>query len=134
MEFPILELKTPWPLVNVEEDEGELVVRFHSDAFLWPAVDEVGQILLSLVDETDGGPFVLDFGNVDRVSGIGLEKLVRLNRKLAARGGRLAVRNAGSELRERLPELKDVSDASKNMPLGGPWHGHDCPQELESDT
>ena len=55
MELPILELKAPWPLVNVEEEDCELVVNFHPEAFLWPAVEEVGITLLCLVDETDGG-------------------------------------------------------------------------------
>ncbi len=27
MDWPIVELKMPWPLVNVEDDDGELVVR-----------------------------------------------------------------------------------------------------------
>jgi hypothetical protein len=95
---PILELKTPWPLVNVEEENCELVVSFHAEAFLWPAVEELGKILLSLVDETDGGQFVLDLGNVDSFSGVGLEKLVLLNKKLAVYGRRLMIKNAGPKV------------------------------------
>jgi MFS superfamily sulfate permease-like transporter len=132
MEWPILEMKTPWPLVNVEEEDGELVVHFHAEAFLWPTVEEVGRILLTLVDETEGSSLVLDFGAVDRVSGIGLEKLARLHRKLAMQGGKLAIRNAGLPLRQRLAFAKDIH-ADDDMPLGNPWHGYNCPQELEGD-
>jgi hypothetical protein len=95
---PILELKTPWPLVNVEEENCELVVSFHAEAFLWPAVEELGKTLLSLVDETDGGQFVLDLGNVESFSGVGLEKLVLLNKKLAAYGRRLVIKNAAPKV------------------------------------
>jgi anti-anti-sigma regulatory factor len=98
MEMPILEMKTPWPLVNVEEECGELVVRFHHEAFLWPSIEEVGRTLLCLIDETDGGPFLLDFGNVDHVTGFGMEKLVLVSKMLAARGRRLVLRNVGPNL------------------------------------
>jgi anti-anti-sigma regulatory factor len=98
MEPPILEMKTPWPLVNVEEENGELVVRFHHEAFSWPAIEEVGLTLLCLLDETDGSPFLLDFGNVDYVSGFGLEQLVLVSKKLATSGRRLVLRNVRPNL------------------------------------
>src|SRR5215467_11194566 len=98
MQPQILELKIPWPLVNVEEANRELVVSFHSEAFLWPAVEEVGITLLCLVDETDGEQLILDFDNVDRVSGVGLQKLVGLSKKLQAHGRRLRIKNAGQDL------------------------------------
>ena len=98
MDLPIVELKTPWPLVNVEEENGELVVRFHSESFLWPSVDEVGRTLFDLVQETEGCQFILDFANVDYLTGVGLEKLVLLNRKLHATGRRLIIKNVGTHL------------------------------------
>jgi anti-anti-sigma regulatory factor len=98
MELPILELKAPWPLLNVEEEDCELVVNFHPEAFLWPAVEEVGITLLCLVDETDGEQLILDFGNVDRVTGVGLQKLVRLSKKLQTNGRRLRIKNVGQGL------------------------------------
>src|SRR5438128_1579309 len=98
METPILELKVPWPLVNVEEENCELVVSFHAEAFLWPAVEEVGSVLLSLVDETDGAQFILNFGNVEHVTGVGVQKLVRLTRKLQSSGRRLLIKNVGQSL------------------------------------
>jgi len=98
MEPPIVELKTPWPLVNVEEKDGELVVSFHPEAFLWPSVEEMAMNLFSLVEETDGGQFVLDFGNVDYVTGVGIEKLVLLNKTLHSNGSRLIIQNVGTHL------------------------------------
>ena len=98
MEPPIVELKTPWPLVNVEEKDGELVVSFHPEAFLWPSVEEMAMNLFSLVDETDGGHFVLDFGNVDYVTGVGVEKLVILNKRLRSNGSRLIIQNVSAHL------------------------------------
>jgi anti-anti-sigma factor len=98
MQLQILEMKTPWPLVNLEEEEGELVVSFHPEAFLWPAVEDVGTTLLGLVNETDGGQFILDFDHVDYLSGVGLEKLVVLNKKLQCHGRRLMIKNVGPNL------------------------------------
>jgi hypothetical protein len=98
METPILELKTPWPLVNVEEKNGELAVSFHPDAFRWPCVEEVGGILLSLVDETVGSPFYLDFSNVECLTGLGLEKLALLNKQLHAAGSRLVIKNVATNV------------------------------------
>src|SRR5438270_13605792 len=98
MESLIIEVKTPWPLVNVEEDNGELVVSFHEDAFQWPSVEEVAAILLTLVDETEGGPLVLNFGTVGYLTGVGLEKLVLVNKKLTSQGRRLHIRNVDPEL------------------------------------
>jgi hypothetical protein len=107
MDLPIVELKCPWPLVNVEEERGALIVRFHADGFQWPAVEEVGTILCNLVEEADGAPLVLDFGNVNHVTGVGLEKLTALNKKLLARGGRLAIKNVDAHLMKRL-QLSDL--------------------------
>ena len=93
MDWPIVELKTPWPLVNVEDDDGELVVRFHADSFLWPSVEEVGRALLEVAQETDDCQFALDFANVDYLTGAGLEKLVLLNRELRNTNRRLIIKN-----------------------------------------
>jgi anti-anti-sigma factor len=93
MERHILELKTPWPLVNVEEEDGDLVVRFKAESFLWPSVDEVGNTLLELADETEDCRFVLDFSNIDYLTGVGLEKLVHLHKKLQSNGRRLIIKN-----------------------------------------
>ena len=98
MDWPIVELKMPWPLVNVEDDDGELVVRFHAESFLWPSVDEVGRTLLELTAETGDCQFVLDFTNVDYLTGVGLEKLVLLNRELQATGRRLIIKNVSAQL------------------------------------
>jgi len=102
MEPQILELKTPWPLVNVEEENGELVVSFHPESFLWPSIEEVGKTLLSLVDETEEDPFFLDLGNVDQFSGVALDKLVLLNDKLKIGGRRLVLKNVTYNLMEML--------------------------------
>jgi hypothetical protein len=107
---PILELKTPWPLVNVEEENCELVVSFHPEAFLWPSIEEAGKILLSLVDETDDGQFLLDFGNVDRLTGVGLEKLVLLNKRLETKGRRLKIKNVGPDLLKVFSARGVISD------------------------
>ncbi len=93
----ILELKTPWPLVNVEEENGDIVVRFHAEGFLWPCVEEVGRALSSLLDETEG-PFVLDFAHVTHMTGAGLEKLVRLNMRLDDKAGKLVIKNVAPNL------------------------------------
>src|SRR5271165_1313609 len=102
MEPQIQELKTPWPLVNVEEEAGELVVSFHPESFLWPSVEEVGKTLLSLVDETDDDPFFLDLSNVDHFCGSALDKLVHLKNRLSAQNRQLVLKNVTSSVMEKL--------------------------------
>jgi anti-anti-sigma regulatory factor len=112
----ILELKTPWPLVNVEEENGELVVSFHSESFLWPSIEEVGKTLLSLVDETEKDPFFLDMGNVDHFSGLALDKLVHLNNKLKIAGRRLVLKNVTPHLMEKL-QLTTLANECEFRPV-----------------
>lgn len=109
MDWPIVELKTPWPLVNVEDDNGELVVRFHADSFLWPSVEEVGRALFEVAQETEDCQFILDFGNVDYLTGAGLEKLVHLHNELKLTGRRLIIKNVCEPL-VRLLALASVSE------------------------
>ncbi len=77
---------------------ANLSCDFHAESFLWPAVDEVGRTLLELADETGDCQFVLDFATVDYLTGVGLEKLVLLNRELQATGRRLVIKNVSTQL------------------------------------
>jgi anti-sigma B factor antagonist len=77
-----------------------MVVTCNAGSFLWPSVDEVGSILLGLTEELEGRQLVLDFGDVDYLSGAALEKLVVLQRKAAAEGSTLIIDNVSSYLLE----------------------------------
>jgi anti-anti-sigma factor len=98
MEQQILEFKTPWPLMNVEDVAGELIVSFHPESFLWPAVEEIGIALDKLLEELEDCRFILDFANVDYLSGMGLEKLIHLHSQLKTKGQRLALKNVSPVL------------------------------------
>jgi len=108
------------PPVHVEQHAGTMVVTCNADSFLWPSVDEVGSILLGLAEELDGRQLVLDFGDVDYLSGAALEKLVVLQRKAASEGSTLIIDNVSSYLLEifSVTGLAGIMEVNPTCPAG----------------
>jgi anti-anti-sigma factor len=84
--------------IDVHGDRA--VVRIPAPSF--GAVDEepTDERFLSLFGQTDRAVLALDFANVSFVSSIGLATLLRLHKKLAAGGRRLAVLNVRPDIYE----------------------------------
>ncbi len=60
----------------------------------------IGEQLFSLVDESGRKKLLLNFGNVEYMSSAALGKLITLNKKVQAAGGRLVLCNIDPQIRE----------------------------------
>jgi len=75
-----------------ESKDGVLIIRFFPRVYLTGLVaEEVGDQLFKLVDEQGCRRLVLNFANVDSLTSLIIGKLVNLQKKIQAVGGRLAL-------------------------------------------
>ena len=72
------------------------------------SVQAIGEQLFSLVDELGRKQLLLDFGNVESLSGPVLGIMARLNKKVKAAGGRLIACNLDPQIYELLKGLGGV--------------------------
>ena len=63
-------------------------------------IQVIGEQLFSLVDESGRKKLLLNFGNVEYMSSAALGKLITLNKKVQAAGGRLVLCNIDPQIRE----------------------------------
>jgi anti-sigma B factor antagonist len=80
-----------------------------------PSVQELARELFRLVDVEKRGSLLLNFSAVDYLSSGVLGKLITLEKKLRAAGGKLTLTNLRPEIREvfamtRLDQLFDIRD------------------------
>ena len=97
--------------VNIEGDRA--VVRISAPHFGSVDGEPADARLLSLIGELDQNLLALDFGNVNFMSSLGLALLLKLHKRLAASGRRLAVLNLQPHVYElfsvtRLDTVLDV--------------------------
>src|SRR3974377_875551 len=87
------------------EDIGDVTVVNFTDRKILDEqnIQVIGEQLFSLVDEAGRKKVLLNFGNVEYLSSAALGKLITLNKKLQAVGGRLIMCNIG-------PEIYDVCE------------------------
>jgi anti-sigma B factor antagonist len=96
---------------------GEVtVVRFVDRKILDESnIQELGQELFQLVEEEHRNRLVLNFFNVEFLSSAALGKLITLDKKVKAHGGRLKLSNIRPEIYEvfaitKLNKLFDIKD------------------------
>src|SRR5205807_9142667 len=84
------------------EDIGDItVVNFVDKKILDEQnIQVIGEQLFSLVDELGRRKILLNFGNVEFLSSAALGKLITLNKKLQAAGGRLILCNIDPQIYE----------------------------------
>src|SRR5712692_2973030 len=84
------------------EDCGDItVVNFIDRKILDEQnIQKIGEDLFSLVDELGRKKILLNFGNVEYLSSAALGKLITLNKKLQAAGGRLILCNIDPQIHE----------------------------------
>src|SRR5438445_12410142 len=77
------------------EDIGDVTVVNFTDKKILDEqnIQIIGEQLFSLVDEVGRRKILLNFGNVEYLSSAALGKLITLNKKLHAAGGRLVLCN-----------------------------------------
>ena len=96
-------MKSPWPCLEVCHEDDRTVVRFAGLDRLDEFSSHGPRKELSRLDE--GSPqarLVLDLGNVRFVTGSALGRLVALNRRVRAAGGRLMLSNLSPAVAEVL--------------------------------
>jgi anti-sigma B factor antagonist len=99
------------------EDIGDVTVVNFTDRKILDEqnIQIIGEQLFSLVDESGRRKLLLNFGNVEYLSSAALAKLITLNKKLQAAGGRLILCNIDPQIREvfeitRLNKLFTIHD------------------------
>jgi len=84
------------------EDLGDVTVVSFTDRKILDEqnIQVIGEQLFSLVDESGRKKLLLNFGNVEYMSSAALGKLITLNKKVQAAGGRLVLCNIDPQIRE----------------------------------
>ncbi|MBV9463896.1 MAG: STAS domain-containing protein [Verrucomicrobiae bacterium] len=84
------------------EDNGEITIVSFIDRKILDEqnIQKIGEDLFSLVDELGRRKILLNFGNVEYLSSAALGKLITLNKKLQAAGGRLILCNIDPQIHE----------------------------------
>jgi len=84
------------------EDIGDVTVVNFTDRKILDEqnIQMIGEQLFSLVDEAGRKKILLNFGNVEYLSSAALGKLITLNKKLQAAGGRLILCNIDPQIYE----------------------------------
>jgi len=97
------------------EDIGDVTVVNFTDRKILDEqnIQIIGEQLFSLVDELGRRKLLLNFGNVEYMSSAALGKLITLNKKVQASGGRLILCNIDPQIREvfeitKLDKLFDI--------------------------
>ena len=102
--------------IEVSEVGDVTVVRFVDRKILDEGnIQEVGQELFHLVEEDQRKQLLLNFNTVDFLSSAALGKLITLDKKVKAQGGKLKLSNIRPEIYEvfaitRLNKLFDIKD------------------------
>lgn len=102
--------------LEVSEVGEATVVRFVDRKILDEAnIQQLGQELFQLVEEDNRGSLLLNFSNVEFLSSAALGKLITLDKKVKAHGGRLKFSNIRPEIYEvfaitKLNKLFDIKE------------------------
>lgn len=100
--------------VALSEDGNVTVVRFVDRKIIDAAnIQEMGDELFALLDQDNRKQLLLSFANVEFLSSAALNKLIVLDRKVKAAGGKLTLSNLRPEIQEvfaitRLNQLFDI--------------------------
>jgi anti-sigma B factor antagonist len=102
--------------LEVSEVGGVTVIRFVDRKILDEAnIQELGRELFALVEEDNRKSLLLNFSNVEFLSSAALGKLITLDKKVKAHGGKLRLCNIRPEIYEvfaitKLNKLFDIRE------------------------
>ena len=105
--------------LEVSEVGGVTVIRFVDRKILDEAnIQELGKELFALVEEDNRKSLLLNFSNVEFLSSAALGKLITLDKKVKAHGGKLKLCNIRPEIYEvfaitKLNKLFDIREDEK---------------------
>ena len=100
--------------VAITEDGSVTLVRFVDRKIIDAAnIQEMGEELFALLEQDNRKQLLLSFANVEFLSSAALNKLIVLDRKIKAAGGKLALSNLRPEIQEvfaitRLNQLFEI--------------------------
>jgi anti-sigma B factor antagonist len=87
--------------LDIEQVDKVTIVRFTDHLILTGAIAEaVSEELGRLLHDEGRNRLILNFGNVQSLTSLMLGRLITLNKKIRARGGRLAVCGLSPDLEE----------------------------------
>jgi anti-sigma B factor antagonist len=102
--------------LDIDEVNGVTIARFTDKKILDESnIQIIGNQLFSLVDEDHRQKIVLDFTNVEYLSSAALGKLITMDKKVKAAGGKLRLCSIRSDIKEvfkitRLDKLFQILD------------------------
>jgi len=102
--------------LDIEEVNGVTIARFTDKKILDESnIQIIGNQLFSLVDDDHLQKIVLDFTNVEYLSSAALGKLITMDKKVKAAGGKLRLCSIRSDIKEvfkitRLDKLFQIAD------------------------
>ncbi|MCC7350711.1 MAG: STAS domain-containing protein [Phycisphaerales bacterium] len=89
------------PPVSVVQQKDIRIVEFTNNKILDEAnIAEIGQTLISLVDERDYPKLLLDFSAVDHLSSAALGMLININNRVKTKNGQLRLANIKQQILE----------------------------------
>jgi anti-sigma B factor antagonist len=89
------------PPISVATQKDIRIVEFTSNRILDEAnITEIGQTLMTLVDENTPPHLLLDFANVDHLSSAALGMLINLNNRIKQKNGKLRLTNIKPQIYE----------------------------------
>ncbi len=93
---------TPFKCIQIEQIDDVSVVKLVDEKVMDPTrIELLGKELLSLSDSESAPLVVINFGSVKFFASAAINKLIVLERRVKARGGRLMLTDLG-------PEIKDL--------------------------
>jgi anti-anti-sigma factor len=113
--------QSEFPLRVVEED-GHTIVRFPADTMLSEAnAEEFARALLTLAETRTRPHLMVDLGTVSMLTSMILAKLIALNGRVRAAGGRLTLFNPNPTVRQvfkvtRLDTVLEVRPLARPVP------------------
>jgi anti-sigma B factor antagonist len=116
--------------VHVQEVGDVTIVKFRGPRIIdEPNIQKIGEELFRLVDVLDRRNILIDFSNINYLSSAAIGKLLTLNKKLQAVGGKLVLCNLDPNVREvlvvarvRAMEVRDWNPVDDpGAELGGVW-------------
>ncbi len=87
--------------IDLQNVERVSVVKFKDNRVMDPArIEKLGQELMALVDDVDNDNLLINFENVKFFSSAAINKLIVLEKRVRANGGKIRLSNLRPEVRD----------------------------------
>jgi anti-sigma B factor antagonist len=133
-------MPTPASRIHIQHIGDVTVVTFRDRRIIdEPNIQKIGEELFGLVDMLDCRKILTDFSNINYLSSAAIGKLLTLNKKVKAAGGKLVLCNLEPNVHEvlmvarvRALEVRDWNPVDDpGAELGGAWRRSETPESSE---